>query len=299
MSPARLTALGGLVAALALAGPAAAAKPKPKPIKTCNGAAALCDRAFDQVVLAGTHNSMSSATSHFNVPNQQIGIPAQLKMGIRGFLIDTYLIGTKVYLCHIACSPSNGQIPLTPVLAQIAAFLETHPGDVVMFVNEDHTSAADFVKAVEKSPLKHYLYRGATGPWPTLRQMAAKHQQVVMTAESDVTGAAPWYHPAYTGIVQETPYSWPDETVLTDPARQLESCVGNRGVAPGTLFLMNHWSPPFGANPEAGARVNAKDVIVSRATQCAAIRGKLPTLIAVDEVLSGDVVGAVRQLNGL
>jgi hypothetical protein len=239
-------AIAAALAATVLAAPAAAAPQK------CNGMAALCARTFDQVVLAGTHNSMSSATDQFSVPNQQVGIPAQLKLGIRGFLIVTYMAhrqpdgtvvpddtptaASRVYLCHIACGAAGATL---------------------------------FAKALK---------------------------QVVITAESNAAGA-PWYHPAYAGIVQETPYAWPQESALTDPLQQPSSCVPNRGGTTGSLFLMNHWSPPFGANPEAGARVNAKDAIISRARTCASQRGKVPTLIAVDMVGSGDVIGAVRELN--
>lgn len=291
MSPRSLA--GALVAALVLAAPAAAA---PKAPLKCNGSAALCAKTFDQVVLPGTHNSMSAASLGWKYPNQQVGIPAQLKLGIRGLLVDTYLVGPKVFLCHLTCD--NGRTPLASVLGQMAAFLKSHPGEVVMVVNEDHTPAADFVKAVNASPLKRYLYRGATGPWPTLRQMVRSNQRVVMTAERDVTGATPWYHSAYTGILQETPYTWDQETLLTDPAQQPASCVANRGGTTGSLFLMNHWAPSFPADAAIAARVNARDVLVSRARTCAQVRGKLPTLIAVDMVGSGDVVGAAAELNG-
>jgi hypothetical protein len=298
-------ALASVLAAAALATPAAAAPQK------CNGSAALCAKTFDQVVLAGTHNSMSAATEKFLVPNQQVGIPAQLKLGIRGFLIDTYMAhkqpdgsvvqddtptaASRMYLCHIGCGPAGATL-FSKTLKQYADFLQHHPNEVLMFVNEDHTAPALFIKAVNASPLKRYLYRGATGPWPTLRTMIKKHQQVVITAENNSAGA-PWYHNAYSGIVQETPYSWPQESSLTDPLQQPASCVPNRGGTTGSLFLMNHWSPPYGANPEAGARVNAKEAILSRARMCASLRGKVPTLIAVDMVGSGDVIGAVRELN--
>lgn len=294
-------------AALALAAPAAAA-----PLK-CNGSAALCDRPFDQVVLAGAHNAMSSAAEGFLAPNQQVGIAAQLRDGIRALLIDTYAgrrnaagkvvaITTpprktdKLYLCHVACE--NGATSLTKTLGDMAAFLRRNPGAVLLVVNQDEVAPSAFIRTVKDSAIAPYLYRGATtGPWPTLRTMIAKRQRVVMLAERRAAGA-PWLHRAYAGTMQETPYSWPDETVLTDPARAAESCVPNRGGTTGPLFLLNHWSPPFGANEAAVTRVNARPVIVARARACALARGKMPTVIAVDMSRSGDVVGAVRELNG-
>ena len=68
------------------------------------------------------------------------------------------------------------------------------------------------------------------------------------------------------------------------------------------MFLMNHWSPPTApAEPdlEASAQVNARGVIVDRARKCAEVRGRLPSLIAADQSTIGDLVQAVRDLNGL
>jgi hypothetical protein len=307
---ARRSLLAALIALLAAApGAATAAKHKPKPLK-CNGSVALCKRTFDRGTLAATHNSMSAASSHFGAPNQQVGIPQQLTLGIRGFLIDTYEAhrqpdgsvvnddtptpASSIFLCHVSCA--GGATPFSDTLKAMASFLEHHPREVLLIDNEDHAPAAAIVAAVTASPLAHYLYRGSTTHWPTLATMIKRHQQVVFLAEQDGSGA-PWYHPAYTGIVQETPYDWPDETLLTDPAKQPQSCVPNRGATTGSLFLLNHWSPPFPASPDASARVNATSVIVSRVRTCAAIRGKVPTIVAVDMVRSGNVVAAVRQIN--
>jgi hypothetical protein len=312
MSTLRTAACAGaavLSAGLALASPAVAAPPL-----ECNGSAALCDRPFDQVVLAGSHNSMSSAADGFTTPNQQVGIAAQLKDGIRAFLVDSYaarrnkagkLVALKttprktdrLYLCHTACE--NGAVALSKTLGDMATFLRRNPGAVLLVVNQDEVAPSAFIREVKKSAIAKYLYRGSTsGPWPTLGAMVKSDQRIVMLAENKAAGA-PWYHRAYAGTMQETPYSWPDETVLTDPARGAESCIPNRGGTTGPLFLMNHWSPPFGANPAAGARVNAHATIVARARACQQVRGKLPTVIAVDMSRSGDVVGAVRELNGV
>src|SRR4051794_37738716 len=57
---------------------------------TCNGDARLCTRAFDQVVLPGTHNAMSNRALGWSIPNQQLRIIDQLRGGIRALLLDTY-----------------------------------------------------------------------------------------------------------------------------------------------------------------------------------------------------------------
>jgi len=60
------------------------------PSGPCNGSLALCERPFNQVAFAGTHNSMSNAADGWMLPNQQHGIDQQLDDGVRVFLMDTF-----------------------------------------------------------------------------------------------------------------------------------------------------------------------------------------------------------------
>jgi hypothetical protein len=65
---------------------------------------------------------------------------------------------------------------------------------------------------------------------------------------------------------------------------------------------MNHWSPPV-PPPEpdlaASARVNKASVLVGRARTCKRVRGRLPSIVAVDQVTAGGLLEAVRELNGI
>ena len=285
---------------------------------SCNGSSKLCDKKFDKVVLPATHNSMSAASLGFQIPNQPVGIPDQLKDGIRGFLIDTHYgrvqpggmvvtdddgkaTGGKrdLYLCHVVCQ--IGQSKLVPVLRSMRDFLRKHPGNVVLLDVEDYVTPKDFVKAMKRSGLAKYAYRGSTKHWPTLRTMIKRKQQVVVLDEHRA-GGAPWVHLDYAGIVQETAYTWNDAAQITDPANWPASCAPNRGGTKGPLFLMNHWSPPTPRaqpDPIADAQVNATDVLVGRARACQAARGLLPTIVAVDQYRTGGLFDAVKQLNGL
>ena len=56
----------------------------------CNGHVALCGRPLDQVALPATHNSMSAPLPGWFSSQQDRPIPAQLRDGIRGLLIDTH-----------------------------------------------------------------------------------------------------------------------------------------------------------------------------------------------------------------
>lgn len=306
MPVARLLAAVALVLA-AGAAPAAAAGTSQR----CNGEAALCDRPFDRVVLPAAHNAMSAQALGWQLPNQQLSIPDQLRLGIRGFLIDTYYATrrpggavvidpvktpqSELYVCHVLCE--LGATPLVEVLRAMRDHLRAQPDSVLAVVNEDSIAPRDFRRAVRLSGLRRHVYRGRPGPrWPTLRQMIRRRQQVVVLAERDAGGVR-WYHEAYGGIVQETPYTFATPDLLTDPAQWEASCRPNRGGTTGSLFLMNHWSPPFAPSPAGSALVNAAQVIAGRAATCARVRGRLPTMIAVDMFPAGGLLEAVRWLN--
>ncbi len=61
-------------------------------IAACNGFAVLCDRPVNEVVLVGTHNAMSAADEPgWFRAEQSGGVSAQLKAGVRAFLLDVWV----------------------------------------------------------------------------------------------------------------------------------------------------------------------------------------------------------------
>jgi hypothetical protein len=56
----------------------------------CNGWIEVCMQRLDQVVFAGSHNSMSSSAYNFFGAEHTASIPEQLNEGARALLIDTY-----------------------------------------------------------------------------------------------------------------------------------------------------------------------------------------------------------------
>jgi hypothetical protein len=178
-----------------------------------------------------------------------------------------------------------------PVLRTIRDFLVENPGEVLVIVIEDYVPPEEVVQAFEESGLVRFVYRGRVQPsWPTLREMISSDQRVLVFAEKN-RGGAPWYHPAFE-VLQETPYHFekPEEF----------SCRPNRGGTDGSLFQINHWidttPTPRPSNAEI---VNTRDFLLDRARQCQRERGLLPNVFAVDFAMTGDVVGAAAELNGL
>lgn len=78
--------------------------------RSCNGAESLCEKRFNEVTFAATHNSMSDKTyaGGWFFPEQDGPISAQLASGIRGLMLDVYYgyPGTRVYTDGDRSSPS-------------------------------------------------------------------------------------------------------------------------------------------------------------------------------------------------
>jgi hypothetical protein len=201
-----------------------------------------------------------------------------------------------IYLCHGFCE--IGAVSLSSALTDLRSFLVSHPGAVVVMINQDEGVAPDSIsRAFERAGLLDLVYRGPLGPFPTLREMINSNQRLVVMAENDA-GDIPWYHLAYRRALQETPYRFRSTAALTD--RVAYSCRPNRGPASAPLFLLNNWvdTTPVPRASNA-AVVNARGALLTRSRTCQRIRHRLPNLVAVDFFRRGDVLGVVNALNGV
>lgn len=204
----------------------------------------------------------------------------------------------EVFLCHIACE--LGALPLGDTLRETRAFLAVHRDVVLSMIFEDRVSPQDIALEFDRSGLSQMVYRGSVGgTWPTLAEMVSTNRRVVVTTESGQPGV-PWILPAF-GVFQDTPFTHRAPDRLVDPNLLAAGCTANRGPANAPLFLMNHWVlRGFGIPLKRdAATVNTRTAIVARARACAAVRGRMVNMIAVDFSGIGDVVGAGDVLNGL
>ncbi len=203
-----------------------------------------------------------------------------------------------MYLCHSFCE--LGATRLDSVLEDLRTFLVANPGAVVVVINQDYVTPDDFVGAVRDADLERFAYTGPVGHrWQTLRKMVDTGKRVVFLAENEA-GGAPWYHLAYDGITEETPYAFRKVAQLTNPDRLEASCEPNRGPEGAPLFLLNHWitTDPVPL-PSNARKVNAYDPLLERARECQRIRGHLPNLVAVNFYREGDLFRVVDTLNRL
>jgi hypothetical protein len=286
----------------------------------CNGYVELCDRPFNEVAFAATHNAMSIAEYLWLWPSHDGTVTYQLNSGIRAFLIDThywdvaasigsylsdappsmqtavdqvlarapYEILEGTYVCHIICQ--LGSTPLSETLDEVRDFLETHPREVVALIIEDKITAEDTAAAFETADLLPYAYAHPPGePWPTLGELIERGERLVVMAE--VEGPPPsWYHHVWD-YTEETPYSVASEEEF--------DCEPNRGGTDQPLFLLNHWIERVSPSRVDAVRVNEYEFLLDRARRCAEERGQSPNFVAVNFHLAGDVVRVVDALNGV
>jgi hypothetical protein len=255
---------------------------------TCNGGIDLCDRAFDEVAYATTHNAMSNADEGWGAPNQQHGITRQLEDGVRGLMLDTHYYEDEPVLCHNVCQ--IGSLPLADGLAEIASFLAANRGEVVTIIFESYISPPDTEQAFIDSGLIDFVYteQSAGEPWPTLRALVDADTRLVVFTD-DGGGTYPWY----LGV-------WDHSWEVPFSARQPEdlSCDPNRGDPANELFIFNHFLTQTTGGADLAEMINYDPFFSDRVDDCrAANDGAFPNFLTVDFYDIGDVFAVVDALN--
>ena len=196
-----------------------------------------------------------------------------------------------MYLCHSFCE--LGATRLDSVLDDLRAFLVANPGAVVVVINQDYVKPKDFVEAVRDADLEELVYKGPVAArWDTLREMVDSNQRLVLMAENNA-GGAPWYHPAYESITEETPYAFKKVAAAHEPGQagqELRAEPRARGRADLPREPLDHDRPGAAAverlegerlRPAAGAG--------------ARVRARSPS---PDEPRVGELLPARRPLQG-
>lgn len=299
----------------------------------CNGRDDLCDRRFDDVVIAATHNSHAAAADGFLNGYQLYGIRQQLDDGIRGLLIDVYF----------GFEDDSGLVVTdrVPLTADERAAL-------VADVGESAVAAAEATaRSFERQGVEADLYLchalceiGARRFVDVLDEIAAfvdEHPREVLVIIVQDEGPLPDDVAAAfeeAGLLDDLYAHEPGEPFPTlgemiDSGRRIVvaaekrsgggydwyhaafdlvqdtsylyasiddfECSLNRGSPDSPLLLVNHWVNPV--SPIGAESANDDAVLLDRIEECEATRGRLPNLIAVDFFDRGDLIEVVDQLN--
>jgi hypothetical protein len=309
--------------------------PESGEVLAVNGLRELRDRTVDQVVFAGTHNSMGSPDiPGWMFPNQSADLTTQLRSGVRAFMLDA-MYATPV-----------GDVVKTEIKDEAAGMAK-----YAAVVGEEGLEAAvrirERIVGEKEEDRDVYMCHGfcelgARKLTDGLRDihefLVANPDEVLILIIQDVDVAPadiqrcfeesglidfvykgplgpPW--PTLREMVESDqqvivfaenewagiPWYHPafetlQETPYTFHEPDQFSNKPNRGGTGGSLYLMNHWieSTPM-PKPTNAALVNSRDFLLARIRKFEKERGHLPNIVAVDFFQSGDLVPLVRELN--
>ena len=259
------------------------------PTLPCNGSPILCNRAYDQVAYATSHNAFSNAAEGWLAPNQEESITVQLEREIRGLMLDThYNADQQPSLCHGDCI--WGERPLRDGLEEIRIFLDNHPHEVVTIIFEAYISAADTASAMDQAQLSPYLYTQPAGePWPTLQELIDRDQRLVVFTDAP--------EEAFDACHDVWAFCW--ETHWAAEAPMDLDCTPNRGSTDNSLFILNHFLTAPIALPSLAEQVNHNPFLLQRAQLCQKKQSALPNFVTVDFAATGSVLETVDVLNGV
>lgn len=272
-------------------------------LRVCNGSPLLCERGYDAVAYPTTHNAFASQAEGFaGLANQSVGLPEQLADGVRALMLDTHYGGlpNRVLLCHGVGYCFAAAKDFAEGLTEIRDFLEAHPGEVVTLIFESYVSAADTAAVFEavglwnpEHPGSDLLYEQPGGSWPTLGELVATNQRLVVFQDRSVAEqlAFPWYHYLWDELVFETDFDAQDPEDF--------SCTDLRGEPGNDLFILNHFLTRSVGTPLLADMVNHDPFFLERAFACQAFQGRIPNFVTVDYYRIGDLFHVVDALNGL
>lgn len=275
-------------------------RPEP-PGPPCNTWPALCERAYDAVSYPVAHASMANSASFWLFPAQRRSVRKQLDDGIRGLWLEVHAYEGETTLCFVDCA--EGHAPLAPELADVRAFLDDNPREVVTLLVDNRVPAADMENAFDDAELAPYLFTETAPTWPTLGAMIDANRRLVVFLEN-ASGAGDGYRPF-------------DDVARTTGAatRALElDCDVERGSLDDPFLLANQFlvdGVGNGAGGEGGGQnagrpsaglsesVNRNPELGERLSACTRAWGRKPNFVAVDFYDTSDVMTATQRLDAL
>ena len=307
--------------------------------EVCNGHEELCDRTFDEVSYAATHNSMSVAGKRgWFLGEQGLDIVPSLDSGVRALLVDVWYgndagsgkVRTAARSYEEALAIANEELGPETVNAALRVIDAVAPGQaggpeaLYMCHGLCETGATSFDDTLVD--IRSWL---ATNPDEVLTIFVEDHVDAADVAESVLDAGLEDYlftpvdgepFPTLAEMIQrgqrlvvmlESGDGRPDhpwlvngfdfvqETPYDFPTVESFSCAPNRGVPDAPLLQINHWLNGFTSLVSDAQLVNAADVLGARAEQCREERGMQPNLVAVNYADIGDLMAVVDRLNGV
>jgi hypothetical protein len=323
----------GIAAALSSGG---SDPPPEEEITACNGSAALCGRRLDDVVLPGTHNSMSAADrAGWFFANQTRPIPQQLEDGIRLLLVDPHyavedargrirtdlraegttrnrvaaVLGTDAVEAaerlagQLGLVPSEGErgIYLCHTLCELGAEpMQNALRDIRGFLerNRSEVLVVFLESSVNSEDIEAEFDRADLEPY--LATLPRDGAPLPTLREMIASGRRLVVLDERDGGDEpwyQPGYLFVQDTVISLVEEQPTSCVPKRGSPDSPLLMINHWIDRFPPPPLENIRIGDAGTLLERVAECGRRLGRTPNLIPVDFYDRTDVLEVARRLN--
>ncbi|MDQ3632318.1 MAG: hypothetical protein M3417_13825, partial [Actinomycetota bacterium] len=328
-----VTAAGAALAFGLTAGPPAPLKEED--VTACNGLPDLCDRRLDQVVLPGTHNSMSAADRPgWLFANQSRPVPRQLDDGIRLLLLDPHYgivnaegrIRTDLSAEGTTRNRAAAELGQDAVRAaeRLAGRLGLVPTDGERKIYLCHTLCELGAERLSSTlrEVRGWLERNRSEILVLLLESSVDSEDVERAFEDAELGrylaTLPRGRPLPTlrqlitsgrrlvvlddgdggdASWYQPGFLFAQSTSIDAFTQSRTSCQPGRGSPGSPLLLMNHWVDRFPPPARAARDANRRAVLLRRTRSCRERLGRLPNLVAVDFYERGDVVRTAREIN--
>lgn len=152
----------------------------------CNQQLSFCDRKYSNVTFVGTHDS--PFVGPLPTQNQDKSVTDQLNAGVRFLQAQTHNFLNTPFMCHTSCFEENAGT-VQAYLTQVKNWLDANPNDVVtmLWTNPDKIAMTKFDAVFKTVGATRYVFKPSSSPnplpmgsWPTLGQMIASGQRLVV-----------------------------------------------------------------------------------------------------------------------
>lgn len=302
----------------------------------CNGHRELCERRYDEVSHAATHNSMAAADEPgWFLSEQPTGLVGQLDDGVRALLIDTWpgQVTSSGVVANTEASRAEGLAQAEAEFGKpvVASALRLRGSLNLTPVGPEEPFLCHGLCELGSTPLVSEMRKVRTWMDNHPREVVTLFIQDAITPqataqafdEADLTdlahtqtAGAPW--PTLAEMIDSGRRLVVIHENRTDPAvpwilasevfsqdtpysfRRIKdfTCELYRGSPDAPLFLVNHWLSNKSSRIADADRVNATGVLLTRMQQCTVERGQQVTYVAVNNYDRGDLFSVVDTLNG-
>jgi hypothetical protein len=269
----------------------------------CNGQDAFCSRRYSDITVVGSHNSAFDGV--LPAHNQFVSVTEQLNLGVRFLQAQTQSKGGVIEMCHTYCWELDVG-PLTEYLAEVTAWIEDHPDEVVtlLLTNKDALPITQFDEDFETAGLKPFVYRPerdviSQDEWPTLQELidAGTRLVVFMDANSD--------QDQVDYILDQFSYFWETPYGITD--EDFPTCEVDRPDGADTTKLMGIMNHMLNykilgitiPNMFKAADTNSHESIQKQVDLCIDEHGIQPHVVLLDWINVGDAIDVQLALNGM